>query len=169
MLARSLALILAIPLLILLTSCASVNTCVEGLTRSNFRVMLTNGACFGACPVYDGTIYGDGTVEYIGGMHTQHEGQWSGTVDATTLCTLKRLIEENSVMTMKENHVNTDVQDAPMHTLTIEMGGQKRVIRWNLGMPEQVRDIEALMVRYTHEAASSATSQPQRTETQSPR
>lgn len=169
MLARSLALLLAIPVLMLLPSCASVDSCVEGLTRSNFRVMLTKGACFGACPVYDGTIFGDGTVEYLGRMHTQHEGQWLGTVEASTLCTLKKLIEENNVMTMKENHVNTDVQDAPMHTLTIEYGGSKRVIRWNLGMPEQVRDIEALMVKYTHEAAGAATSQPQRTETQSPR
>ena len=146
-----------------------MDSCVEGLTRQNFRVTLTKGACFGACPVYDGTIFGDGTVEYLGRMHTVHEGQWLGNVNAAAVCTLKKLIEENNVMTMKENHVNTDVQDAPLHTLTIEMGGQKRVIRWNLGMPEQVRDIEALMVKYTHEAAGAATSQPQRTETQSPR
>lgn len=146
---------------LLLTSCATTDSCIADLDRASFRVTVTKGACFGNCPVFDGTVYGDGTVEYIGRMHTELEGQWKGTINAETLCRLRTLIDKNDVMTMKENHVDTGVADAPMSTITVEYRGTKRVIRWNMGTPANVRELDQLLVQSTHENTTlKAVSQP---------
>jgi len=136
---------------LLLQSCSTVN-CTKDLDRETFSVTITKGACMGQCPVYDGTVYGDATVLYVGRMNTERQGTWRGTVEAATLCELRTLIDENAVMQMKQDQT-AEVQDAPMTTLNVTYKGQTRMIRWNLGTPQGLKPIVDLMIQATHENA----------------
>ena len=132
-----------------LLSCRSID-CTNDLSRENFSITITKGACMGRCPVYDGTVRGDQSIEYMGRMDTEREGVWSGRADEGTLCDIRTLIDENFVMSMKQDQMS-EVQDAPATTLSITYKGETRMIRWNLGTPEGLKELVTLMIQLTHE------------------
>ncbi|WP_286828726.1 MULTISPECIES: DUF6438 domain-containing protein [Kordiimonas] len=56
-------------------------TPVRDISPSDY-VTLSRTACFGACPVYDITLQGDGRVTYHGGRFTKLQGQHNDTYSA---------------------------------------------------------------------------------------
>lgn len=147
MLTRSLFLSLFI---VLLTSCASTDSCVEDLTGENFSVTLKKGACLGKCPVYGGTVYGDASVLFEGRMNVDRLGRYSGSISNAELCRLKTFIEESGFMQMKEDQT-APVMDAPQSEISVKMTGQLHTVRWNIKMPEELVELQALLIAATRE------------------
>ena len=133
-----------------ITSCASSDACLEDVTRDTFTITLTKGACFGLCPVYDGTVNGDGSIAYEGRVNTDRMGTYTGQLDKEDLCNILTAIVDNQVMRVDTNHLEP-VQDAPMTTLTLTFQGNTRHIRWNLGAPPELKDLQKMMVAATHD------------------
>jgi hypothetical protein len=51
-------------------------------------VSMERKACFGSCPVYTLTIYGDGRVEYVGKAGVKEKGARQGRIEAAAVRTL---------------------------------------------------------------------------------
>jgi len=134
---------------LLLTSCRAID-CTQDLNYENFSITMSKGACLGTCPVYDGTVRGDRSIEYIGRLNTEREGNWKGMVDESDLCDLRTELDSKFVLSMKEDQM-AEVMDAPATSLAITYKGQKRMIRWNMGTPEGLEKIVEIMKAITHE------------------
>lgn len=55
---------------------------------------LSQGACFGTCPVYTLTVYPDGRAVYAGKQYTLHRGAHLGRVGGDTLAAVRALAGE---------------------------------------------------------------------------
>lgn len=133
-----------------LFSCTSADTCMSKITKDSFQVTYMQGACMGLCPVYSGTVNGDGSVVYEPRQNTERTGTHTGTINAATLCTIYDLVEKNHVMHLDTNQIQP-VEDAPVRTLMVLHNGQRRTIRWNLGTPDAIKPLVELMISSTHE------------------
>ena len=133
-----------------LSSCTSADTCTSKISKDSFQITYMQGACFGLCPVYEGTVRGDASVTYEGRQNTERAGTYTGSVNAATLCSLYDMVEKNNVMRLDTNQMQP-VEDAPVRTLSIMHNGMRRTIRWNLGTPDAIKPIVDLMIASTHE------------------
>lgn len=59
---------LLLPALVLLSGCATVPEPAQPATAE--RLALSVGPCFGFCPVYEVTLFDDGTLRFVGVRHT---------------------------------------------------------------------------------------------------
>ncbi len=134
----------------ILSSCASSDSCTSKITKDSFQVTYLQGACMGLCPVYSGTVYGDGSVVYEPRQNTERTGTHTGTINAATLCAIYDIVETNDVMRLDTNQMQP-VEDAPVRTLMVMHNGQRRTIRWNLGTPDAIKPLVELMISSTHE------------------
>lgn len=141
-----------ISMALLLTSCAapSARNCAEGFDKSSLRVTMTKGACFGQCPIYSATVYGDGSVDYTGERFVERMGTYAGSIPADDLCAIITEIERNKAMVADRSFLE-EVPDAPLTTITIVMRGRTVTVKWNLVTPEMFRSLHSLMVKATHE------------------
>lgn len=131
-------------------SCASTDTCTKDLRPENFSVTITKGMCFGMCPVYSGTVLGDGRVRYEGRANVERMGDWSGVITKDELCALLNDVRSGKLMSLDTSFVE-NVPDAPLTTITITDMGRTKTFRWNLGTPEPLRSIASRMIALTHE------------------
>lgn len=144
--------LLPVLLVLLLTSCAApyATRCVEGLDRSSLRVTISKGVCFGQCPMYTATVYGDGTVEYNGERFVEREGAYAGAISSEDLCAIVTEITAKKLMLVDTSFVE-EVPDAPMTKMTLSLRGRSTTVLWNLTTPEQFRTLQSLIVKATHE------------------
>ncbi len=145
-----------LPLLcIIFASCAApyAKRCVESFDRSSLRVTISKGACFGQCPIYAATVYGDGTVDYTGERFVERMGTYAGRISAADLCAIVTEIERNRLLVVDRSFLE-EVPDAPLTKITIVMRGRTVTVQWNLVTPETCRSLHELLVKATHENPS---------------
>ena len=144
---------LLLPILcLILTSCAApyAKRCVEGETRSSFSVTISKGVCFGQCPMYSATVYGDGSIEYNGERFVDRVGAYTGMITPEDLCAIMTEVRDRKLMLVDTSFVE-EVPDAPMTKVTMMMHGRSTTVLWNLTTPEQFRTLQSLVVKATHE------------------
>ncbi|HLP27495.1 MAG TPA: DUF6438 domain-containing protein [Candidatus Didemnitutus sp.] len=134
----------------IVTACSSTDSCVKDITADNFSVSISKGMCFGTCPVYTGTVRGNGQVVYEGRSNVDLKGTWFGTISKDDLCSLVTIIREKKLITLDTSYTD-NVPDAPVTTITIKDMGRTKTFSWNMGSPEQLRELAAIMVKATHE------------------
>ena len=139
--------------LTLLSSCASVDDCLKGVTVHNTSVTLDKGMCFGKCPVYSGTILGDGNIMYDGRRFTEREGIHIGAISQSKLCELVTLIRQAELPKLPSETLE-NVPDAPVSELRVVFMGKERTFKWNLRTPNALKPIEAFIEANTHENQS---------------
>lgn len=139
-------------LCIIMSSCAApyAKRCAEDQTRTSFSVTISKGVCFGQCPMYSATVYGDGSVEYNGERFVDRVGVHTGTISPEDLCAILTEVEQRKLMQIDTSYVE-EVPDAPMTKVTISYRGRSTTVLWNLTTPEQFRTLQSLMVKATHE------------------
>lgn len=135
---------------VIASACSSTDSCTKDLRERGFSVTISKGMCFGTCPVYSGTVYGDGKIVYEGQTNTERMGTYSGMIPSEVLCSLATEVQKNKLMTSKAKYID-NVPDAPVTTITITNMGQTTVISYNMGSPEPLRELTALLVTWTHE------------------
>ena len=134
----------------IVTSCSSTDSCIKDITADNFSVSISKGMCFGKCPVYTGTVKGNGQVVYEGRTNVDLKDTWFGTISKDDLCSLVTIIREKKLLTLDTTFLD-NVPDAPVTTITITDMGRTKTFSWNIGTPEQLRDLARIMVNVTHE------------------
>ena len=141
---------LLLTVLLLTASCSSVDDCLKGVTVQNTSVTYEAGLCFGNCPVYSGTILGDGNVMYEGRRFTDREGVYIGAVSKSKLCELVTLLRTTNLADVPSESVQ-NVPDAPIAELRIVYMGKVRNYKWNMRTPEALKPIVNFVTQNTHE------------------
>jgi hypothetical protein len=158
----------AIAAIALLTgSCAKVSDDLMSSDPANVRITLQRSACFGSCPDYRVTVFGDGRVVFttetkpadeVAGVHRQFAMSQGVLLPGTHT----DLIEPNAVIDLVEQfrkagfsvlkpEYSAGVTDAPTYVLTYQVGNRhKSVIDYvgqRAGMPKAVTDLEQAVDR----------------------
>ncbi|NQW30460.1 MAG: hypothetical protein HQ472_08105 [Ignavibacteria bacterium] len=128
--------------------CSCADSCVKGLTKDNYSITITKGACFGQCPVFTGTIYGDGKVVFEGVKNVEHEGTFDGTISTEDLCALVEQVKNNGLDTFQKEFID-NVPDAPLTVISIQNGTKRNTIQWKIGTPAQVKKLLELLMSST--------------------
>ncbi len=81
--------ILAILFVILATACSSTKKVQKNLDLNpSDAITLERTGCYGTCPIYSLTIYGDGKVTYEGKRHVDNIGEFTGQLSQAQLTSL---------------------------------------------------------------------------------
>ncbi len=145
--------IVALSAVLTLSSCSTVDECVKGVTVQNTSVSLEKGMCFGKCPVYAGTILGDGQIMYDGRRFTDREGIYVGALSKSKLCELTTLLRQADLATLPSEKLD-NVPDAPISELRVVFLGKVYSFKWNMGTPDALKRIEVFVQENTHDNAS---------------
>jgi hypothetical protein len=110
--------------------------------RKNVVITLERTACYGICPDYKITIYGDGKVEYKGNMFVKVKGQQTSKI---SLDKVKELIDEFykiNYFSLKDRYYDP-VTDLPTTITSISINGKsKRVEDYCCDAPKELRELE---------------------------
>lgn len=88
---------------------------------------LERTACYGTCPVYQVTLYGDGRVAYRGTGFVRVHGPASGRADPARVRALFEGLERDGFFGYRARYA-TPVTDNPTHVVTAKLDGRtKRV------------------------------------------
>ncbi len=108
-------------------------------------IMLERTACFGACPVYSLTIFGNGSVVYEGKEHVRIKGTRETTISTEAVSQLVAEFEKAGYFSMNDSYTAFGVTDMPYANTSILIGGRTKSITHYHGdrsAPQQLTDIE---------------------------
>lgn len=90
-------------------------------------ITLERTACFGACPIYKLTIYGDGRVEYEGERFVDVTGKQSSTISADQVRELVDALEQADYFNLKDDYT-VPVSDLPTTRTSVTLDGKTKSI-----------------------------------------
>lgn len=126
---------LLLTVLILLTNCNPPSI--------NFqKIEFQADACFGECPVFNMTINSDGSASYDANMFNERQGQFKTTIKQNYLDSLKTLINNADIFSLKDNY-STTWTDHPTYTLTVILNkdSTKKIVDYGPGGPDKLTKI----------------------------
>ena len=114
-------------------------------TSEEIVIKLDRTACFGNCPVYALTIFGNGTVVYVGQDFVQTKGSKETSISTDTVKQLVSEIDKAGYFSLNDSYTKFGVSDMPTVNTSIRMGGKTKTIIHYLGdrtAPKQLTDLE---------------------------
>jgi hypothetical protein len=108
-------------------------------------ITLDRGPCFGFCPSYSVTVYGDGLVVFEGVRFTSVQGFAIGSVDAATLQQLVDAFNKAGFDAMQDRYDNMQVTDMPSATTSLTLNGKTHSVYHYFGddnAPEALKQLE---------------------------
>lgn len=111
---------------------------------SKVTITLQRSACFGKCPAYSVAISTDGII-FDGYDYVEAYGRHTGKVNADEARKLAKKFIDADFYSMNADY-SGQVTDAPSCTLSIDIDGQKKVVRdyagRQAGIPEVIQNLE---------------------------
>jgi hypothetical protein len=117
----------------------------NNVTQEELVIKLERTACFGECPVYSLTIFGNGTVVYEGEDFVQTKGAKETTINTSAVNQLVSEFEKADYFSLNDSYIQFGVSDMPYVTTSIRIGGKTKTIKHYLGdrsAPEQLTELE---------------------------
>lgn len=108
-------------------------------------ITMQRGACFGRCPIYTVTIYGDGRVEFLGDRFVQAVGPHTDSIPVEHVNRLVHAFYATGFFAMQDEYTNSHITDLPTVRTTFSGGGITKSIRDYFGAPEALRTLEKLI------------------------
>lgn len=105
------------------------NRVYEPTDIHNVVIMLQRSGCFGICPVYNVTIYGNGTVMYTGVVNVNTTGIQNSTISETQVRQLLSEFKNIDYFSLNETEIASHVMyDAPLFTTSLSINGKTKTI-----------------------------------------
>ena len=108
----------------------------------NAVITLQRTGCFGTCPIYTVTIYGDGRVVYNGGGYVLVAGMQTSQISEYDV---RGLIDEFfriDYFSLQDEYT-AGITDLPWTITSITIDGKTKEIRDYYGSPQTLRDLES--------------------------
>ena len=112
---------------------------------SDVVLSLERGPCFGACPVYRLTVYGDGRVIYEGIRFVSVEGTRTATVSEDKVRQIIGEFYAIDYFSLHDEYTHVNATDMPSATTSITIGGKtKTVIHYHgdFSAPDELTALE---------------------------
>lgn len=109
-------------------------------------ITLERSICFGSCPDYKITIYGDGRLVYEGRRFVKTEGTVNGTVTQEQLRELLAEFDKADYFSLRDSYRTaadgcpTEWTDNPSANTSIQLGGRRKSIAHDYGCQEKSKD-----------------------------
>jgi hypothetical protein len=140
-------LLVVVAMSLLLVSAAG---CTEMLTAASndlddMVITLERTACFGFCPVYTLTIYGNGTVIYEGEEFVTTKGRVETTINQEKITQLISEFEAVDYFSLNDGYVEHTITCAQTVITSITIDGKTKTIEHyhgDLNAPEQLTELE---------------------------
>ena len=143
----------AVTLGLLIASC--VGTASQVVTSpSPTMISLERTLCYGRCPVYSITIYGDGTVRYEGKEHVNVKGSQTRVVNHERVRQLVAEFEQAGYFSMNDAYTAYMITDAPSAITSITIDGRTKRVRHYLGDRTAPKELMLLENRIDEVAGS---------------
>ena len=110
-------------------------------------IRIERGPCFGTCPVYKMTLYGDGTVRYDGKDHVSARGSQTAVIAPEKVKELAGEIERSGFFNLRDFYTEVSVTDAPTVFLYIAVDGKKKQVKHYLGDFNAPKTLETIETR----------------------
>ena len=95
---------------------------------NSLQIRLQREACFGTCPSYMITVYGDGTVRYVGGRCVAVHGVKTEHISQDTVLALINEFRDADFFSLL-NQYNAGIVDAPSAELSLKYDGYAKIVR----------------------------------------
>lgn len=106
------------------------------------RIQLETGTCFGGCPVYSITVYGNGTVHYVGHEETRVRGHERYSIPRRQFRQLLHAVYRTDFFRMESEH-SVPVTDRASATVTVSMSGHtKSVYEYGHAGPDRLHVLQ---------------------------
>ena len=133
------------------TEATSAVVATDLASMSSIRgVSLSQGGCFGTCPVFTLSVKPDGTAAYTGKQYAPYKGLHNGRVDADTLARLLALGEE--VLAKADQlprEIDTGIADHSYSTIVVTTATDTLEFVGTTEFAAPVEEIRALLSRAT--------------------
>lgn len=117
-----------------LSKSATMNYAPNALVLS-----ISTTPCFGQCPVYELTVYGNQSVQFNGKRFAHKEGAFIGTLNKEQFTALLELMEEAQLTDAEAVYDNPDITDLPMTTILFTTPEGKQSIKARYDVPENIK------------------------------
>lgn len=120
------------------------NKMYEPTDIQNVVITLKRSACFGICPTYNITIYGNGTVIYEGTANVNMTGIQISNIAEDNLRLLISEFKKIDYFSLNETEIASHVvYDVPMFTTSLSINGKIKTIKhYETAVPKQLTDLE---------------------------
>ena len=140
--------LLAVTILIAVTVIATGCTRTQTPRPNNLEdvvITLERTACFGTCPIYILTIYGDGTVVYEGISFVKVEGVITTSISEDKIKQLVSEFQKIDYFSLKDNYEEHNATDMPSTITSYTVDGKKKTVshyHGDLSAPKQLAELE---------------------------
>jgi len=129
---------------ILSIGCNSTRTPVPN-NINGVVITLERTACFGVCPVYTLTIYGDGRIVYEGMRNVRIEGTITTTISEDKIKQLITEFQKIDYFSLKDSYEERNATDMPSAFTSLTFDGKTKTVRHYHGdfsAPKKLTELE---------------------------
>jgi len=108
-------------------------------------ITLERTACFGTCPIYKLTIYGDGRVIYEGMRFVKVEGTVTTTISEDKIKQLIAEFQKIDYFSLKDSYEERNATDMPSAYTSLTVDGKTKTVRHYHGdfsAPKKLTELE---------------------------
>ncbi len=108
-------------------------------------VVLERTICYGTCPIYKITIFGDGRVQYIGERFVRIAGTRSAKISKEKVNQLIDVFQKAGYFLMKDSYTMRDMTDLPSAIISITVSGKTKTVthyHGDTGAPKVLNELE---------------------------
>jgi len=88
----------------------------------DIEITLERGMCFGTCPVYSVSLYGNGTIVWVGEMYVEVIGNMTDSAYPAMIGDLYDRLIEGGFPDLEDSYAFLNVTDMPTARLTVRNG-----------------------------------------------
>jgi len=88
----------------------------------DIEITLERGMCFGTCPVYSVSLFGNGTIAWMGEMYVEAAGNRTDSLDPALVGDLYDRLIEGGFLDLNDTYAYLNITDMPTATLTVRNG-----------------------------------------------
>lgn len=136
---------------VVLGSVAFIGACTPTPPHNigNVIIRMERSACYGTCPVYSVTVYGNGSVIFEGKQYVEKEGTVSYAVPKEDVRMLVDEFYSIDYFGLKEKYAEKctltgcmQVSDGPTTTTWFTVNGKVKTVRDYFGAPDKLVELE---------------------------
>jgi hypothetical protein len=120
------------------------NKLYEPTDIKNIVIILKRSECFGICPIYNLTIYGNGTVMYEGTTNVNITGVQRSNITENKVRQLISEFKKIDYFSLNETEIaGRVVYDAPLFTTSLTLNGKTKTIKhYETAEPKKLTELE---------------------------
>lgn len=109
------------------------------MSQTDTLLFYRKTSCFGSCPVYDFTLYADGTCSLNAKQHYKVQGEKRGGVAQSKVKEVQQQLEEIGYWSLDRKYDDAKLQDVPSTHIYAKKENKGKWVKSRYGSPERLK------------------------------